>query len=78
MHLLFHGPRRSRNQLTREVVWEVLDGPFGQRLINDLAPKTGLRPLYWIENGGFRHYSNNKRAIYSPADMKGLRIRTMG
>lgn len=61
----------------REIVWEVLDGPFGQRLIEDMAQKTGLRPLYWIENGGFRHYSNNKRAIHSPADMKGLRIRTM-
>nr|WP_320191319.1 DctP family TRAP transporter solute-binding subunit [uncultured Desulfobacter sp.] len=61
----------------REIVWEVLDGPFGQRLIDDMAQKTGLRPLYWIENGGFRHYSNNKRAIHSPADMKGLRIRTM-
>lgn len=61
----------------REIAWEVLDGPFGQRLIEDMAQKTGLRPLYWIENGGFRHYSNNKRAIHSPADMKGLRIRTM-
>lgn len=61
----------------REIAWEVLDGAFGQRLINDMAQKTGLRPLYWIENGGFRHYSNNKRPIHSPADMKGLRIRTM-
>ena len=61
----------------RKIAWEVLDGPFGQRLIEDMAQKTGLRPLYWIENGGFRHYSNNKRAVHSPADMKGLRIRTM-
>ena len=62
----------------REIAWEVLDGPFGQLLIEDMAKKTGLRPLYWIENGGFRHYSNNKRPIHSPADMKGLKIRTMG
>lgn len=61
----------------REIAWEVLDGPFGQSLIEDMAETTGLRPLYWIENGGFRHYSNNKRTIRSPADMKGLRIRTM-
>lgn len=61
----------------REVAWKVLDGPFGQKLIDDMAKKTGLRPLYWIENGGFRHYSNNKRAIHSPSDMKGLKIRTM-
>ena len=62
----------------REIAWEVLDGPFGQLLIRDMAEKTGLRPLCWFENGGFRHYSNNKRAIHSPEDMKGLRIRTMG
>ncbi len=62
---------------SREIAWEVLDGPFGQRLIEDMAKTTGLRPLYWIENGGFRHYSNNKRAIHSPADMEGLKIRTM-
>ena len=61
----------------REIAWEVLDGPFGQLLIEDMAKKTGLRPLYWTENGGFRHYSNNKRSIHSPADMKGLKIRTM-
>lgn len=62
---------------SREIAWEVLDGPFGQELIEDMAQKTGLRPLYWIENGGFRHYSNNKRPIHSPADMIGLKIRTM-
>lgn len=61
----------------REIAWKVLDGPFGQKLINDMAEKTGLRPLYWIENGGFRHYSNNKKAVHSPSDMKGLKIRTM-
>ncbi len=61
----------------REVAWKVLDGPFGQKLIEDMAQKTGLRPLFWQENGGFRHYSNSKRAIHSPADMKGLKIRTM-
>nr|WP_320009417.1 DctP family TRAP transporter solute-binding subunit [uncultured Desulfobulbus sp.] len=61
----------------RDIAWEVLDGPFGQKLIEDMAQKTGLRPLYWIENGGFRHYSNNKRPIHSPIDMKGLKIRTM-
>ncbi len=63
--------------LEREIAWKVLDGPFGQQLIEDMAAKTGLRPLFWIENGGFRHFSNNKRAIHSPADMKGLVFRTM-
>lgn len=61
----------------REIAWKVLDGPFGAKLIADMAVKTGLRPLCWLENGGFRHFSNNKRAIRTPADMDGLRFRTM-
>lgn len=61
----------------REIAWKVLDGSFGKALMEDMTRKTGLRPLYWSENGGFRHYSNNKRAVHSPADMKGLKIRTM-
>ncbi len=61
----------------RDIAWHVLDGPLGAKLIEDMAARTGLRPLRWFENGGFRHYSNNKRPIHSPADMKGLKIRTM-
>ncbi|QTL97463.1 DctP family TRAP transporter solute-binding subunit [Iocasia frigidifontis] len=61
----------------RMVAWEVLGGPFGQKMIEDMAQKTGLRALFWSENGGFRHYSNDKRLVKTPADMKGLKIRTM-
>ena len=63
--------------VNREVAWKVLDGPFGQAMIKDMAAKTGMRPLAWMENGGFRHYSNSKREVRTPADMKGLKIRTM-
>jgi C4-dicarboxylate-binding protein DctP len=62
---------------SREVAWKVLDGPFGQKLADDMAKKIGMRPLFWQENGGFRHFTNSKRAIRSPEDMKGLKIRTM-
>jgi C4-dicarboxylate-binding protein DctP len=61
----------------REVAWQVLDGPFGQKLSDDMARQTGLRVLKWTESGGFRHYTNNKREIRTPADMRGLKIRTM-
>ncbi len=61
----------------RDVAWKVLDGPFGKSMIEDMAAKTGIRPLMWSENGGFRNYSNSKRVIHSPADMVGLKIRTM-
>ncbi|MCB2055835.1 MAG: DctP family TRAP transporter solute-binding subunit [Geminicoccaceae bacterium] len=63
--------------LSRDIAWEVVDGPFGQELIDDMAATTGIRPLHWTENGGFRHYSNNVRPIRTPADMVGLKMRTM-
>ncbi len=59
----------------REVAWEVLDGKFGEKIKEKAAKEAGIRILYWGENGGFRHFSNSKRTIKSPADMKGLKIR---
>ena len=61
----------------RTVAWTVLDGPVGKELANDMAKKTGLRVFKWAESGGFRHFSNNQKEIHSPADMEGLKIRTM-
>jgi TRAP-type transport system periplasmic protein len=53
----------------------VLDGPIGQDLLAKFAPK-GLVALAWGENG-FRHMTDSKRPIDSPADLKGLKMRTM-
>lgn len=39
--------------------------------------RIGLTPLAWAENG-FRQVTNSKRAINTPADLKGLRIRVVG
>ena len=39
--------------------------------------KKGCMPLAWAENG-FRQITNSKRAIKTPADLKGLRIRVVG
>jgi len=66
-------PYLFRNSL---VAWEVLDGPFGNDLMEALRKKTGIRCLAITENG-FRNFTNNKRPIRTPADMKGLKIRTM-
>jgi tripartite ATP-independent transporter DctP family solute receptor len=38
--------------------------------------KTGLRNLAFAEVG-FRHFTNSKRPIHTPEDMKGLKIRVM-
>lgn len=53
----------------------VLDGPIGQAIL-DKCPSKGLVCLAWSENG-FRHMTNNRREVKSPADAKGLKIRTM-
>ncbi|WPB57821.1 DctP family TRAP transporter solute-binding subunit [Xylophilus sp. GOD-11R] len=39
--------------------------------------RAGALPLAWGENG-FREISNSKRAIQSPEDLKGLKIRVVG
>jgi len=54
--------------------WKVLDGKFGQDLSKALVEKTGIRILAYGENG-FRHFTNSKREIRRPADMKGLKLR---
>jgi tripartite ATP-independent transporter DctP family solute receptor len=58
------------------VAWKVLDGPFGKELSETLLKETGLRNLAYGETG-FRNFTNSKRPIKSPADMKGLKIRVM-
>lgn len=54
---------------------KVLDGPIGQDLLKKMQAK-GLVGLAWTENG-FRHMTNNKRAIVTADDAKGLKMRTM-
>lgn len=53
----------------------VLDGPIGQDILAKF-PAKGMVGLAWAENG-FRHLTNNKREVHAPADMKGLKVRTM-
>lgn len=60
--------------------YEALDavkaGKPGQEIFEGLK-KFGVIPLAWAENG-FREVTNNKRAIATPEDMKGLKIRIVG
>ncbi|MEE9418112.1 MAG: TRAP transporter substrate-binding protein DctP [Desulfatiglandaceae bacterium] len=57
--------------------WRLYDGPFVRNLNEELHKKTGLRILHWWESGGFKQWTNSKRRIRTPADMKGLKIRVM-
>jgi tripartite ATP-independent transporter DctP family solute receptor len=54
--------------------YSVLDGKFGQELAEDMRKRTGIRLMGYADNG-IRHFTNNKRAIKSPEDMKGLKMR---
>ncbi len=58
--------------------YSVFDGPFGQKLAADITKKTGLEVLGFGDSGGFFAFSDSKRLIKTPDDMKGLKIRTMG
>jgi len=58
--------------------YEVFDGPFGKMLAADIEKKTGLHVLGFGDSGGFFQLTNSKRPIHSPADMEGVKIRTMG
>ena len=53
----------------------VLDGPIGQDMLSKFEAK-GFKALAWGENG-VRHMTNSKHAVNSPADLKGLKLRTM-
>lgn len=53
----------------------VLDGPVGQKVLEEL-PQHGLVGLAYWENG-FRNLTNSVRPVASVEDFKGLKVRTM-
>ena len=57
------------------VAWDVLDGPFGQRINAEFQKATGVRVFNHME-AGFRSFFNSKKPIKTPADLAGLKIRT--
>lgn len=62
--------------IDRKVAYEVFDGDVGQMIADRMAAESGIRPLPWLENGGYRHYSASK-PLRTVDDMQGLKIRTM-
>lgn len=56
-----------------EHMWKVLKGQIGNDLLKSLEP-FGFIGLGWFESGS-RSFYNSKRAIKTPADLKGLKIR---
>jgi len=60
----------------REHVAKALQGPAGEWIEKRLTAK-GLRVIGFLE-GGFRQITNNIRPIITPADLKGVKMRTPG
>ncbi len=53
----------------------IFDGPVGKKLASSLDSK-GLHLLAYYENG-FRQLTNSAKEVKAPADLAGLKIRTM-
>lgn len=61
---------------SEDVAWRVLDGPMGDKIKAAVEKKLKVYVLGIAQNG-FRSFTNNTRVIKNPADLKGLKIRTM-
>lgn len=59
----------------RELGWAVYDGEFGKLLGEKTEQDANWKWLGWAENS-LRMFSNSKHEIQTPADMKGMKIRT--
>lgn len=58
---------------------EAADAVLASEVADDIAAQLqqkGLRNLGWFENG-FRQLTNSKHEVHTPADLDGLKIRTM-
>ncbi len=53
----------------------VLDSEIGQQVLARFSAR-GLHGVIWSENG-FRQLTNSRRDVNLPADMRGLKVRTM-
>ncbi len=61
---------------SREVAYEVMDGPVGDTLSKKLLDKTGVRCLAFGENG-FRNFTTANNEVHNPSDLSGLKLRVM-
>lgn len=60
---------------TREEAWQFFDSDTADWLAQQFEDNTGVKVLGWAENG-LRCFTATKKQIKSPADVKGLKIRT--
>jgi C4-dicarboxylate-binding protein DctP len=58
-----------------KAIQKITRGPIGEKIAQNAETK-GLKILATGDGGGFRNLTNNVRAIRTPEDMKGLKMRT--
>jgi TRAP-type transport system periplasmic protein len=68
---IFALPYLFKNQ---KVAWAVLDGPFGKEFAEGMRKETGIRLMAYADNG-IRHFTNSKKPIRQPDDLKGMKMR---
>lgn len=68
---IFALPYLFKNQ---KIAWTVLDGPFGKEFADGMLKETGIRLMAYADNG-IRHFTTSKKAIVTPDDLKGMKIR---
>ena len=86
MAIITGGPFDTFDPITRVVNYpflfkdnaqadRILDGPLGDEILKSLET-SGFKGLSFSENG-FRNLTNSKRAVNTPDDIRGLKIRVM-
>jgi TRAP-type C4-dicarboxylate transport system substrate-binding protein len=60
-----------------EAAYALYDGPFGQALSSDIESKSDLLVLGYGDSGGMHILTNSTHPVHSPADMAGLKIRSI-
>lgn len=58
-----------------DTVWKAMDGPLGAMINGEIA-KFGLVAMDKVWDNGFHQITTKARQINTPADLKGLKIRT--
>lgn len=59
----------------RESGYAAMDGELGEKVCEGLLDQNIV--VLGLGENGFRHITNNRSPIYTPADMDGLKLRTM-
>jgi C4-dicarboxylate-binding protein DctP len=58
----------------QSVAWAVLDGAYGREVAEAMRRDVQIRLMAYADNG-VRHFTNNRRPLATPEDLRGLKIR---